>query len=117
MRATDPDLKQRFELLSRRWWPEIARLIEEVVDGATTAGSLLRQMAHYHQATGGKRLRAILPLLIAEALAADPRRVVPFGAACEMLHNASLVHDDVQDADGMRRGQLAVWRKFGVAQA
>jgi geranylgeranyl diphosphate synthase, type I len=113
----DPDLRHRFEDLSRRWWPVIEGLVDEIVDSATAEGSLLRQMARYHRATGGKRLRAILPLLIAEALGADPMRLVPFGAACEMLHNASLVHDDVQDRDGLRRGQPTVWKKFGFAQA
>src|SRR5262249_52463993 len=97
MLPPDPNLQQRFEILSRRWWPEMTRLIEHVVGGVTTEGTLLHQMVRYHQATGGKRLRAIVPILIAEALGTDPRRVVPFGAACEMLHNASLVHDDAQD--------------------
>jgi geranylgeranyl pyrophosphate synthase len=113
----DPELRRRFEDLARRWWPVIARLIDDEIESATTEQSLLRQMARYHQATGGKRLRAILPLLIAVALGDDPERLVPFGAACEMLHNASLVHDDVQDGDGLRRGRPTVWKKFGFAQA
>jgi geranylgeranyl diphosphate synthase type I len=58
-----------------------------------------------------------MPLLIAEALGVEPGRLAPFGAACEMLHNASLVHDDVQDGDRLRRGQPTVWKKFGFAQA
>src|SRR5437773_2405363 len=58
-----------------------------------------------------------MPLLTAQALGSDPERVVGFGAACEMLHNATLVHDDLQDGDLVRRGQLTVWNRFGVPQA
>lgn len=111
------DLKSRFESLRADWWPSIRALMNEIIEEAGTAGSLLRQMADYHLQAEGKRLRAILPLLIAEALGADPRKLVPFGAACEMLHNASLVHDDLQDGDSLRRGQPAVWKKFGMPQA
>ncbi|HZH90082.1 MAG TPA: polyprenyl synthetase family protein [Pyrinomonadaceae bacterium] len=111
------DLKSNFELLHRKWWPSIKSLMYEVVRESSSEGTLLREMSNYHLETGGKRLRAILPLLIAEALGEDPRRVVPFGAACEMLHNASLIHDDLQDGDEFRRGQPAVWKKYGTAQA
>jgi geranylgeranyl diphosphate synthase type I len=113
----DLDLRQRFGDLTGRWWPVIAKQIDEEIDRVTIGQSLLRRMAHYHLNTGGKRVRAILPLLIAEALGADPVRLVPFGAACEMLHNASLVHDDIQDGDVLRRGQPTVWSQFGLAQA
>lgn len=91
--------------------------MDEVVHDSTSEGTLLREMSNYHLETGGKHLRAILPLLIAEALGEDPSRVVPFGAACEMLHNASLIHDDLQDGDEFRRGQPTVWKKYGTAQA
>jgi geranylgeranyl pyrophosphate synthase len=74
-------------------------------------------MLRYQIQTGGKRLRAILPLLIADALGSDAASILPFGAACEILHNASLVHDDIQDGDTARRDQPTVWKKFGVAQA
>jgi geranylgeranyl pyrophosphate synthase len=113
----DADLKSNFELLHRKWWPSIRSLMDEVVRESSSEGTLLREMSNYHLETGGKHLRAILPLLIAEALGEDPHRVLPFGAACEMLHNASLVHDDLQDGDEFRRGQPTVWKKYGTAQA
>ncbi len=111
------ELTSRFEALRRAWWPHIRALMDEVVRAAGGGDSLLTRMADYHLQTGGKRLRAVLPLLIAEALGDDPRRLVPFGAACEMLHNASLVHDDLQDGDCTRRDRATVWKKFGTAQA
>jgi len=74
-------------------------------------------MCAYHLGTGGKRIRALVPLLVAEDLGEEPAALVAFGAACEMLHNATLVHDDLQDGDAVRRGQPTVWRRFGAAQA
>ncbi len=93
----------------------------ESVDRAVVRGGLedtsLEEMLRYHLRTGGKRLRALLPTMVADALECDPGRVVGFGAACELIHNATLVHDDLQDGDRVRRGQPAVWAKYGQAEA
>ena len=68
----------------------------------------------------GKGARATLTMLGAEAVTDDPaalRRAVPGAAAVEIVHNFSLVHDDVQDGDVERRGRPTVWTLWGVAQA
>lgn len=70
-----------------------------------------------HLNTGGKRLRARLALAAAEALGSDRMLCVPWAAACELLHNATLVHDDLQDGDRTRRGRPTVWATHGEAQA
>ena len=114
---TAAGLESTFEIMHRAWWPAVRGLMDEVVRDSSSEGTLLREMSDYHLGTGGKHLRAILPLLVAAALGEDPGRVVPFGAACEMLHNASLIHDDLQDGDEFRRGQPTVWKKYGMAQA
>ena len=106
-----------FAELRERWLPDILKLIQDVVRGDSPDGSTLVQMTDYHFGTGGKRLRAILPLMVAEAFEVEPGRLVPFGAACEMLHNATLVHDDLQDGDEVRRGRKTVWAEFGEPQA
>jgi geranylgeranyl diphosphate synthase, type I len=111
------DTRARMEALAREHLPAILRLIDDVVGASTPAGSGLAAMCRYQLATGGKRLRAMAPLLVADALGASPARLVPFGAACEVLHNATLVHDDLQDGDETRRGEPTVWRRFGVPQA
>ncbi|HEX4274051.1 MAG TPA: polyprenyl synthetase family protein [Bryobacteraceae bacterium] len=111
------DLRTRFERLRETWLPSILSLIEELVAESSAEESLLRNMMCYQLQTGGKRLRAILPLLVGEALDVDPARLVPFGAACEMLHNASTVHDDIQDGDVARRGHPTIWNQFGMGQA
>lgn len=74
-------------------------------------------MVSTHLATGGKRLRARLALAGVSALGGDMWGAVPWAAACEMLHNATLIHDDLQDGDTTRRGQPALWVRHGPAQA
>ncbi|MBW2457396.1 MAG: hydroxymethylglutaryl-CoA reductase, degradative [Deltaproteobacteria bacterium] len=113
----DDSLIARFSSLRDQYWPAIADHIDQVVDGTTPEDSSLTAMCGYHMDTGGKRLRALLPLMVAEALGESPDKLVALGAACEMLHNATLVHDDLQDGDLVRRGQMTVWNRFGVPQA
>lgn len=111
------EIRAHFRELRETHLPAIIDLIERVLQQATPDGSTLTRMCLYHMQTGGKRLRALLPLVVAEALGADPATLIPFGAACEMLHNATLVHDDLQDGDRLRRGLETVWHHFGNAQA
>ena len=113
--ADTQDVSSRFDGMRARHLDEILELIRSAAQEA--GGDSLDGMTAYHFETGGKRLRALLPLLIAESLGRDPAKMVPFGAACEMLHNATLVHDDLQDGDEVRRGRPTVWKKFGIPQA
>jgi geranylgeranyl pyrophosphate synthase len=75
------------------------------------------QMSSYHFASGGKRLRALIPCWIFAAMGRDPLDAVPLGCAVEFIHNATLVHDDLQDRDTVRRGKPTVWVKHSDAQA
>jgi geranylgeranyl diphosphate synthase type I len=68
---------------------------------------LRKAMAHYPEA-GGKRMRPVLAMLVAEAVGKRSRAAIPFGCALELIHNFTLVHDDVMDKDEMRRGRPAV---------
>ncbi len=95
----------------------ITALVDSVAHTAFPEGSPLHETLRYHMETGGKRLRAMAPLAVAHALGTDPTRIEPFAAACEVLHNATLVHDDVQDGDETRRGRPTVWAEFGRARA
>ncbi|MBM4421294.1 MAG: polyprenyl synthetase family protein [Chloroflexi bacterium] len=65
----------------------------------------------------GKRLR---PLLLTETFAAlggDPGRALPAAAAIELLHNFTLIHDDIEDHDPTRHHRPTVWSVWGVPQA
>lgn len=89
--------------------------------------SSLRHMLRYHMgwedADGkpadqtGKRLRPALCLMSCEALGGDVRQALPLACALELVHNFSLVHDDVQDRDRKRHGRDTVWAVWGEAQA
>jgi geranylgeranyl pyrophosphate synthase len=95
-------------------WAE--ELEARVREGARAAG-LVGEMVGYHVATGGKRLRALLPVWACANLGGRPEEALDIGAGLELLHNATLVHDDLQDGDRYRRGHPAVWHRWGAAQA
>jgi geranylgeranyl diphosphate synthase type I len=68
-------------------------------------------------ANGGKAIRPALALLGAEACGVDPQMALPGAAAVELVHNFSLVHDDLMDRDRRRRHRATVWALWGDAAA
>jgi geranylgeranyl diphosphate synthase, type I len=66
---------------------------------------------------GGKRLRPALCLLVAESLGADWRPALPAAVAVELVHQFSLIHDDIEDESRLRRHRETVWARWGIAQA
>jgi geranylgeranyl diphosphate synthase type I len=66
---------------------------------------------------GGKGVRSALTVLGAEAVGAEAQVAVSGGAAVELIHNFSLIHDDIMDNDRMRRHRATVWDVFGVGDA
>lgn len=68
-------------------------------------------------ARGGKALRPALVFLSARAARADPGEALAGAAAVELVHNWSLVHDDVIDGDQRRRDQATAWSLFGEGRA
>jgi geranylgeranyl diphosphate synthase type II len=68
---------------------------------------------------GGKRIRPVISLAVGEALGAAPKQVMPAAIALEMVHNFSLVHDDLPalDGDEERRGKPSVWAAYGEGKA
>ncbi len=86
----------------------------------------LRGMMRYHmgwegegsgKAAQGKRLRPILALLGGENCSILAEDMLPFCSAIELLHNFSLIHDDIEDHDESRRGRETVWKVWGIPQA
>jgi geranylgeranyl diphosphate synthase type I len=66
---------------------------------------------------GGKALRPALALLSARAAMAAPERAVPAAVAVELVHNFSLLHDDIMDGDTERRHRPTAWTVYGVGAA
>ncbi|MEU7879056.1 family 2 encapsulin nanocompartment cargo protein polyprenyl transferase [Microbispora bryophytorum] len=88
----------------------------------------MRRVAGYHfgwwdargrpaPAGGGKALRPAFTLLAAESAGGDPDTALPAAVAVELVHNFSLVHDDVMDGDAVRRHRPTVWNVFGRSEA
>jgi geranylgeranyl diphosphate synthase type I len=112
--------------------PEVLGRSREVVDPAIRAavarlGPEIRLPVAYHLGWtdeegrptngGGKGVRGALALLSAEAAGADAEVGVPGAVAIELVHNFSLLHDDVIDGDRERRHRPTVWALFGVGRA
>ena len=66
---------------------------------------------------GGKLLRPALCLLCCEAVGGKSERVLPAAASIELIHNFSLIHDDLEDRSEQRHGRETLWRRWGDAQA
>ena len=109
-------MTDHFQRLGRAYSGEITDAIEQIAE-PSNAPNTLGTILEYQLNTGGKRFRALLPLALLESFDKDPSAGIPFGACCELIHNATLVHDDIQDRDTHRRGAETVWRKFGEARA
>ncbi|NLG49224.1 MAG: polyprenyl synthetase family protein [Chloroflexi bacterium] len=87
----------------------------------------LYQMMQYHlgwlnqhfepdNGSGGKRLRPAMCLLACEAVGGDWRSALPVACAIELIHNFSLLHDDIEDDSATRRHRTTVWALWGIAQ-
>ena len=76
-----------------------------------------RPVAEHVLAAGGKRLRPFLTLTVGRALGAQDEDLYALGASIEMLHAATLLHDDILDNSELRRGKPAAHTRFGVSRA
>ena len=85
-------------------------------------------MMHYHlgwldenlqpiQTSQGKMLRPVFTLLCCQTAGGDPGRALTAAAAVELIHNFSLIHDDIEDDSLTRRGRRTVWAIWGKPQA
>ena len=69
------------------------------------------------QSAQGKRVRPLLCLLCCEAVGGRWREALPLACGLELVHNFSLIHDDVEDGSALRRHRPTVWSLWGVPQA
>ncbi len=94
---------------------EVERYLERMrfSEEELTAG--LDEAMRYSLLAGGKRIRPVLALATARAIGIEPREVLPFAGAIELIHTYSLIHDDLpaMDDDDLRRGMPTCHVKFG----
>lgn len=109
-----------------RFGPRITAIDQEIRDVLAQADPALQPfygMMLYHlgldaqRPGGGKRMRPLMCVLVYEALAGDAQGVLPAAAALELLHNFTLIHDDIEDQDPTRHHRPTVWSVWGVPQA
>lgn len=104
------------DILAR--FPTVMAEVEAEIDRLVSCDqSLVTEAARYHLSAGGARVRAQLGLDAAAVLNLSRIASLACAAAPELLHNASLAHDDLQDGDALRRAKPAVWTQFGRAVA
>ena len=89
--------------------------LEEVVE-AVDPPELSDELEHV-ALSGGKRVRPAVTVLSCEAVGGAPSAAVDFAVAVELVHNASLVIDDIIDRSGVRRGKPSAWAEYGYGPA
>ena len=110
LRRTRGRIQPAMEAAVTRLAPDIARLASYHLGWTDAEGRRL-------DGPGGKLVRPTLALLSAEAAWADAEVGVPGGVAVELVHNYSLIHDDIIDGDSDRHHRPTVWSVFGVGRA
>ncbi len=113
---------------SKEWITSLQDAIEEELKKQVyrlPAGEM-REMLTYHlgwtgegcgTAAQGKRIRPLLTLLTCAGTGGNWQDALPAAAAVELVHNFSLIHDDIEDNSDLRRGRKTVWKLWGIAQA
>jgi len=94
---------------------EVEFYLERLRFASEPATAGLEEAMRYSLLAGGKRIRPVLALATARAIALKPGDVLPFAAALELIHTYSLIHDDLpaMDDDDLRRGRPTCHRAFG----
>ena len=104
--------------------PALEREMQEIVALTKIPGNnTLYQMLSYHlgwsgdgagESARGKRIRPFLTLLISAAVGGNWENALPAAAAVELIHNFSLIHDDIEDNSSLRRGRQTLWVKHSL---
>ena len=97
--------------------PAVEDLMHESVRASSRQKSLAERAAHQHLESGGHRMRAKMTLEACTKLLVCDSDATILAASVELLHNASLIHDDVVDQSERRRGSKTVFRTYGSAVA
>lgn len=112
----------------QQYRPAIEAEMRAVLRSNGAHPNLFEGMMHYHmgwvnaemgaeRSKSGKQIRPILTLLCCEAAGGDWQQAIPAAASLEILHNFTLVHDDIEDGSPLRRGRPTVWQIWGEPQA
>ncbi len=106
--CTDP-LLRAYTMLS----PAVQQVEERLGQTFRSTVDLIPEVSRHLIGSGGKRIRPVMLLLCARAAGADVLQGLDLAAACELLHNATLLHDDVVDRGELRRGVPSARKVYG----
>ncbi|MDA9300609.1 polyprenyl synthetase family protein [Amylibacter sp.] len=93
--------------------PNVNHVHDLILNRLENVDASLSDAAFYHFKTPGKMLRAKMAMQSASLAKIDISISLLWAASVEVLHNASLIHDDICDGDKQRRGRASIWIKFG----
>ncbi len=98
---------------------EVDRFLDLVTPPSVTPPTTLHESMRYSLLAGGKRIRPILAIAAAEAIAATTPGLMPVACSLEFIHTYSLIHDDLpsMDNDDFRRGKPTSHKAYGEAMA
>ncbi|HEY8424689.1 MAG TPA: farnesyl diphosphate synthase [Limnochordales bacterium] len=110
---------QRASAYLARWAARVEAELDRLLPPESEPPQVLHRAMRYSTLSPGKRLRAVLAVAACEAVGADGERALSLGAAIEMIHAYSLIHDDLpaMDDDDWRRGRPSCHRAFGEGVA
>ena len=100
-------------LITHNEFPGATHVHDLILNRLENVDASLSEAAFYHFETSGKMLRAKMAIQSASLAEIDTSISLLWAAAVEVLHNASLIHDDICDGDKQRRGRSSIWVKFG----
>ena len=103
----------QLSIIQTRLHDELTAMNEIIHRSLHTPNELMNQVVSTYLATKGKQIRPIMVILSAGLFGNVNTHVLHAGAALEMLHNASLIHDDVVDETTLRRGKVTVNAEWG----
>ena len=99
---------QHFDSIQKRLAPELERMNAIIGETLATDNELMNRVVTSYLAVKGKQIRPLLVILSAKFFGGTNDDTLYAGAALEMLHNASLIHDDVVDETALRRGNPTI---------
>lgn len=103
----------RLSIIQQSIEPELAKMNAIIRDSLSSDNDLMDAVVSNYLLTKGKQIRPIMVILSAKFFGEVNLHVLHAGAALEMLHNASLIHDDVVDDTPLRRGRATVNNQWG----
>jgi geranylgeranyl diphosphate synthase type I len=118
LRGNDRRLKMRKEILDKKL-KQITKQIEPEARKFLNSciSKDFQEATDYQISTGGKRIRPALAIISCRMLGGKSKNVLPPAAGLEILHNYTLIIDDIIDGSKLRRNKQTVWKKFGCSIA